>query len=65
MDETREHGDTGTMEVVPIERLEYRGPEALERAETLRLPLENALITGEAPGPIIDELFDLIRLGRK
>lgn len=52
-------------EVVPIEMLEYEGTAALERARTLREPLEEAIIAGDPPGEIMDELFDLIRLGTK
>lgn len=65
MDEPNEYHEPGAEDVVPIESLEYQGDEALERAEALRLPLEDAIIAGEPPGPIIDELFDLIRLGRQ
>lgn len=55
----------GVEEVVPAEELEYRGRAALDRAQSLRLPLEEAIVSGDPPGPILDELFDLIRLGRK
>lgn len=55
----------GIDEVVPAEALEYRGSGALDRAESLRSALEEALVGGTPPGPILDELFDLIRLGKK
>jgi len=54
-----------TDEVVAIDTLEYRGPVALERARALREPLEEAIMAGDPPGAILDELFDLIRLGTK
>lgn len=56
---------TEDTEVAPIERFEYRGVAALERARTLQAPLEAAIGAGEPAGPILDELFDLIRLGTK
>ena len=52
-------------EVVAIETLEYRGAAALERARALREPLEDVILEGDPPGAILDELFDLIRLGEK
>jgi chemotaxis protein histidine kinase CheA len=60
-----EQGRNESGEVVPIETLEYSGPEALARARTLREPLEDAIVAGDPPGAILDELFDLIRLGTK
>lgn len=58
-----ESGDE--LNVVPIGALEYRGEAALERALELREALEEAIV-GETPtGPILDELFDLVRLGSK
>ncbi|NIY07883.1 MAG: hypothetical protein GWN02_06210, partial [Gemmatimonadetes bacterium] len=48
--------------IVPVEELEYSGRTALDRAESLRSPLEDAIVNGDPPGPILDELFDLIRL---
>lgn len=61
--------DDGSMEagaerIVPIDALEYRGEAALGRALSLREPLEQAVAEGR-PEPILDELFDLIRLGAK
>lgn len=50
--------------VVDVTTLEYGGKAALERARTLREPLERAIAEGR-PGPILDELFDLIRLGTR
>ena len=65
MDESKQQEAMATERVVPIEDLEYRGRAALRRAEALRIPLEDAIDAGDPPGPIIDELFDLIRLGTK
>lgn len=50
---------------VPIEELEYAGPAALERALELRVALEDAIVSDDPAGPVMDELFDLIRLGMK
>ena len=50
------------VEVVPVETLEYRGAAALERALTLREAVEDP--DGD-PGPVVAELFDLIRLGTR
>lgn len=64
MDEQERTGmETG--EVVAIDALEYEGPAALERAQALRDPLEEAIVAGDPPGAILDELFDLIHLGTK
>lgn len=52
-------------EVVEIGTLEYAREAALDRALELREPLEDAIVSENAPGPLLDELFDLIRLGRK
>jgi chemotaxis protein histidine kinase CheA len=52
-------------EIVPIETIEYDRRAALRRALALREPLEQALVSGESPSPILDELFDLIRLAAK
>lgn len=48
---------------VAIEELEYRGEAALARALELRSVLEESMIEDEPAGPILDELFDLIRMG--
>jgi hypothetical protein len=48
---------------VPIEELEYAGNRALERSLELRTALEDGIVSGDPVGPILDELFDLIRLG--
>jgi hypothetical protein len=48
---------------VPIDELEYAGRAALERALELRVALEDAIVAEEPVGGIIEELFDLIRLG--
>lgn len=52
-------------EVVAIESLEYRGEAALERALELRSAVEAAVGPDAPAGPVLDELFDLIRLGAK
>lgn len=65
MDEQTSNEPGGPDDAAPIETLEYRGREALEQAETLREPLEDAILTADPAGPILDELFDLIRLGTK
>lgn len=51
--------------VVSADSLEYRGAGALERALSLREALENAIVEERQTGPILDELFDLIRLGTR
>lgn len=48
---------------VAIRELEYAGEAALRRALELRRSLEEALDAGEPAAGILDELFDLIRLG--
>lgn len=48
---------------VAIEDLEYRGEAALARALELRSMLEETLLEDAPLSPILDELFDLIRLG--
>lgn len=65
MDEQSGEGTGATDEVVAIETLEYAGGAALEQALRLREPLEEAIVNGDPPGGIIDELFDLIQLGTK
>lgn len=57
--EAREEGDVG------IEDLEYHGRAALERAMQLREVIEEATMTGASVAPLLDELFDLIRLGMR
>lgn len=57
--EARVEGDVG------IEDLEYRGRAALERALRLREVIEEATRTGASVAPLLDELFDLIRLGMR
>lgn len=61
MVEERRAGD----EIVPIETIEYDRRAALERALALRKPLEEALSSNKSPSPILEELFDLIRLAAK
>ncbi len=51
--------------MVPVSRLEYAGRAALERALSLRPSLEEGLASEGGVGAILDELFDLIRLGLK
>lgn len=65
MGEQEEVEPAGDRVVVPIETLEYRGRQALERALSLREPLEDAIVSADSVGPVLDELFDLIRLGAK
>ena len=48
-----------------MEELEYRGPAALERALELRAAIEDAVVSQAPVGPLLDELFDLIRLGMR
>ena len=55
----------GSDGVVEIEELEYRGRAALDRALQLREALEDAVVTDQPVGPILDELFDLVRLGMR
>jgi HPt (histidine-containing phosphotransfer) domain-containing protein len=49
-------------EEVPIEDMEYSGVDALHRALELRTALEDGIVSGAPVGPVLDELFDLIRL---
>lgn len=65
MEERSSTESTVEAEVVPIEALEYQGAAALERARALRGPLEAAIGSGAPTDAILDELFDLIRLGTK
>lgn len=63
--ETTMEADGRADGVVGMEELEYRGRAALERAIELRAAIEDAVV-GQAPvGPLLDELFDLIRLGMR
>lgn len=57
-------GSTAT-DPMPLEELEYQGEAALARALDLREPLEKAIAGGEPSNTLVDELFDLIRLGTK
>jgi HPt (histidine-containing phosphotransfer) domain-containing protein len=50
---------------IAIEELEYAPKAALERALELRAPLEDGIVTEDTVGPILDEIFDLIRLGMR
>lgn len=61
-DRMEQNEDTAAIEVA-IEELEYRGTAALDRAMDLRGALEDAIVEAQPIGPIMDELFDLIRLG--
>ena len=56
-------GEANAGGVVGIEELEYRGAAALERAMELRPALEDTIIAEAPVGPLLDELFDLIRMG--
>ncbi|HSH44948.1 MAG TPA: Hpt domain-containing protein [Longimicrobiales bacterium] len=51
--------------MVEIEELEYRGRAALERALQLREAIEDAVVAEQPVGPILDELFDLVRQGMR
>ena len=60
-----QHTEQGADPVsVDISALEYRGNAALDRATSLREPLEDRLGAGEPVETILDELFDLVRLAR-
>ena len=48
---------------MPISQLEYSGHAALRRALTLRQGLEDASGDDPAARELLEELFDLIRLG--
>lgn len=50
---------------IAIEELEYTSEAALARALELRTPLEDGIVAEETVGPILDEIFDLIRLGMR
>jgi chemotaxis protein histidine kinase CheA len=50
---------------VPIAQLQYDRGAALARALDLRTPLEDAMATHGPVDVILDELFDLVRLGMK
>ncbi len=63
LEDTVEPNEDATADEVPIEDLEYRGSAALHRAMDLRATLEDAIVGADPVGPILDELFDLIRLG--
>lgn len=51
--------------VVEIEELEYRGRAALERALQLRESIEDAVVAERPVGPLLDELFALVRQGMR
>jgi hypothetical protein len=48
---------------VPIAKLEYSARDALARALEPRAALEDGIVVADPVGPILDELFDLVRLG--
>lgn len=50
---------------IAIEELEYTSEAALARALELRAPLEDGIVAEDTVGPILDEIFDLIRLGMR
>lgn len=60
---TEAEPETGADAPVPIQDLCYQGDAALRRALELRTVLENALQRGVGVQDVVDELFDLIRLG--
>lgn len=55
----------GEVKEVAMEDLEYTPEAALTRALELRAPLEDGIVAEETVGPILDEIFDLIRLGMR
>lgn len=63
----RMDGEVRADGVVGMDELEYRGRAALERALELRAAIEDEAAGGQAASmaPLLDELFDLIRLGMK
>lgn len=63
--ETVMEGEARVEGTVGMDELEYRGNAALERALELRRALEEAIVTEAPAGPVLDELFDLIRLGMR
>lgn len=63
--DARMDGEARVAGVVELDELEYRGQAALERALQLRPLIEEAAGSGAALSPVMDELFDLIRLGMK
>jgi hypothetical protein len=65
MDASVDHETGGAPTEIPIDDLEYRGAAALQRALDLRTALEDGIVSGDPVGPILDEIFDLIRLGMK
>ena len=48
---------------MPIESLTYRGEAALRRALELRATLDTAVADDPEMRAVLDEVFDLIRLG--
>lgn len=65
MDEQEGEHVSAAPEIVSVETLEYGTDAALTRALELRPALESALDPDDAGSRILDELFDLIRLGAK
>lgn len=65
MEEREDQASHAGEDVVPIDALEYRGEAALERALDLRAAVEDVIVSEAPAGPVLDELFDLIRLGAK
>ena len=63
--ETVMEGEAGVEEALGMDELEYRGQAALERALELREALEAGVRGEAAVGPLLDELFELIRLGMR
>jgi HPt (histidine-containing phosphotransfer) domain-containing protein len=61
---TESQGGDDAVEIA-IEELEYAPKAALERALELRAPLEDGIVAEDTVGPILDEIFDLIRLGMR
>jgi hypothetical protein len=50
---------------ISITELEYTREAALARALELRAALEDGIVAEDTVGPILDEIFDLIRLGMR
>ena len=63
--ETVMEGEARAEGAVGMDELEYRGKAALERALELRTAVEEAIVIEAPAGPVLDELFDLIRLGMR
>ena len=63
--ETVMEGEARAEGAVGMDELEYRGTAALERALELRTAVEEAIVKETPTKAVLDELFDLIRLGMR